>query len=181
MKTTIQTSRGPVRFHSVGEPIAAIEAAPAAHTPTPWTAPSQMPSRLANAQIDNNGRLRLEMSVHDAFAYDAAVNSHASLLAERDALLAQVAKSEELANLNVVARCDAQDKVAALLAERDQLRAALADACPVLFQASREPSGTSEDARKLDRDMALAAFDQARAALALASTEGAKTNTLPNG
>ncbi len=28
MKTTIQTSRGPVRFHSVGEPIVGIPASP---------------------------------------------------------------------------------------------------------------------------------------------------------
>jgi len=38
MKTTVQTSRGPVRFHSVGEPIIGIQsqspAAEARHTPT---------------------------------------------------------------------------------------------------------------------------------------------------
>ena len=41
MKTTVQTSRGPVRFHSVGEPIIGIPATQPLHTPEPCHSPVQ--------------------------------------------------------------------------------------------------------------------------------------------
>lgn len=60
MKTTVQTSRGPVRFHSVGEAIAGIPTQPlaageAAHTPTLCLVGSPASGLAIHAEISGFG------------------------------------------------------------------------------------------------------------------------------
>ena len=87
MKTTVQTPRGPVRFHSVGEPIAGIPAPISGHSPLPWSVGGHpkdtsgtnwreilFPSPFGPAYVG-------QMQKEDAELCVRAVNCHADLLA----------------------------------------------------------------------------------------------------
>ncbi len=88
MKTTIQTSRGPVRFHSVGEPITCI---PAAHTPGPWIADSRSNEIHAKVDPENSETYLAPVAYTDGDWTPAIQHANARLIASAPELLAELA------------------------------------------------------------------------------------------